>query len=94
VSRPGGRAAVATEPEKWAVVPSGLSERLAVRLERVPDLAHSGGLFSQEWAVPHCQRKLGVTANVEAAGSTVAVEPKGDTQVDRWGSKDRSKGRS
>jgi len=44
----------------------------------MPDLAHFGGSFSQEWAVPHCQRKLGVTANGKAAGSVVAVEPKGD----------------
>ncbi len=39
------------------------------------------------------------THSVAPAGNTgarvrVAEEPKGDTQVDRWGSKDRSKGRS
>jgi hypothetical protein len=43
----------------------------------MPDLAHFGGSFSQEWAVPDCQLKLGVTGNGQAAGSVVAQEPEG-----------------
>ena len=61
-----------------AVGSSGLFEPSTCAAWRMPDLAHFGGSFSQGRAVPHCQLKQ-VTANGQAAGSVVVVEPEGDT---------------
>ena len=64
--------------KNWLLSRPGCPSALAVRLERMPDF---GGSFSQKRAVPHCQRKLGVTANGQAPGSVVAVEPNRDTAL-------------